>query len=93
MEQVGQRMFVVYIGGRHHRTVREPALDAHANVQLHAEVPLLASAGLVHFEVARLVRVLRGTRRGDDRGVHGRARAHLYSLSLCSTWPTLANSA
>jgi len=34
-------VFVVHVGRRHHSAVRQPALAVHANVQLHAEIPLL----------------------------------------------------
>src|ERR1700709_309155 len=51
-------------------------------MQLHAEVPLLALSRLMHFGVARLVHVLRGTRRTDNRGIHDRAGAAFKTLTL-----------
>lgn len=66
MEQIGQRMLVMHIGRCDHRAVRQAALAVHADVQLHAEVPLLALPGLVHLGVARPVGVLGRTGRADD---------------------------
>src|SRR5215472_9264342 len=50
------------------------------NVELHAEVPALPLARLLHLRVARLARIFRGTRRGNDRCVHDRPRAQQQSL-------------
>ena len=57
-----------------------PTVDA--DVRLHAEVPLLAFAGLAHVRIALLVLVLGRTRRVDDRGVHDRAGADLEALRM-----------
>ncbi len=43
------------------------------NVRFHAEIPLVAFLGLVHFRVALLFLVLGGGWRGDERGIHQRA--------------------
>src|SRR5215469_15680924 len=79
VQQLWQRMLVVYVCGRHDRAMSQPALTVHTDVQLHAEIPLLALARLMHFGVTRLLLVLR--RRGctDERGIHNRA-----TLELCS---------
>src|SRR5688572_32079965 len=53
-----------------------------SDMQLHAEVPLLTLAGLVHLGIALLVGVLRRTGCADDRGVHDRAGAHLHAVGL-----------
>ena len=45
-----------------------------ADVQLHAEIPVAAVAGLLHLGVARCARVLGRTLRRDDGGVHDRSR-------------------
>lgn len=64
-------MFVMHVGRRDHGAVRQAALAACTNVQLHAEIPLLTLAGLVHLGVARLVRALGRAGRTNDAGVHG----------------------
>ena len=82
VQQIGQRMLVVHVGGRDDGAVRQARLAVYADVQLHAEVPLLPLAGLVHLRVALLVGILRRTGRTDDRGVHDRAGANLQSVGL-----------
>ena len=51
-------------------------------MQLHAEIPLLAFAGLVHVVVARLVGVPGRTGRGDDGGIHDGAGIDLQAALL-----------
>jgi hypothetical protein len=60
VQQIGQRVLVVHVGGRDHRAVSHAPVAVHADVQLHAEVPLLALAGLVHLRVALPIGVLGG---------------------------------
>ena len=50
--------------------VHQPRVGVHANVRLHAEVPLVALLGLVHLRVPLAVLVLGGAGRGDQGGVH-----------------------
>ena len=69
VQQIGQRVLVVHVGGRDHRAVHQAALAVHADVQLHAEVPLPTLLGLVHLGVAGVVGVLGRARRSDDGGV------------------------
>ena len=59
--------------GRPNRKADAPPVGA--DVQLHAEVPVLALAGLLHLGVARRGRVLGRTRRRDDGRVHDGSRA------------------
>jgi hypothetical protein len=75
-----QRVLVMYVDRRDHgRCVRQPRWAVHANVYLHAEVPLLAFAGLMHLGIALLVGVLGRAGRADDRGVYDRAGTHLQA--------------
>ena len=82
MQQVRQRVLVVDVGCDNHRAVSQPRATVHADVHLHAEVPLPTLARLVHLGVARLVGVLGRTRRADDGGVHDRAGADLHAPCL-----------
>ncbi len=82
MQQIRQRMFVMHVGRRHHRAVCQPALAGHPDVQLHAEVPLLALAGLVHLRVACLVGILGRAGRANDGGVHDGAGIDLEAAGL-----------
>ena len=54
----------------------------HADVRLHAEVPLIALPGLVHFRITSLVSILGGAGRMNDRGIHDRARTQAQTLML-----------
>lgn len=82
MEQVRQGMFVVHIGRRDHRAVGQAGLAVHTDVQLHAEIPLLALAGLAHLGVARLVCILGGAGCANDGGVHDGAGVDLEASCL-----------
>jgi hypothetical protein len=82
MQQLRQRMFVMHVGRREHRAVHQAALAVHPDMQLRAEVPLLAFAGLVHLRVARLLLILRRARRADDRGVHDGAALQRHAAGL-----------
>lgn len=69
MQQFRQRMVVVHVGRRDHRAMCQAALTIDPNVQLHAEMPLLSFARLMHLGVARLLLVFRlaGGRRSTSR--------------------------
>jgi hypothetical protein len=45
-------MFVVHVGRRGNHRVNQLGLAVHANVRLHAEVPLVTLLGLVHLRIA-----------------------------------------
>jgi hypothetical protein len=46
MQQIGQWVYVMYVGGCDHGAVRQATLAVHADVQFHAEIPLLALAAI-----------------------------------------------
>ena len=74
VQQLRQLGDVGYAGsGRSHR-MDDTAL-IRSDVQLHAEVPVLALVGLLHLGVASRTGVLGRTRRRDDGGVHDGSRA------------------
>src|SRR5665213_3301730 len=54
---------------RRHR-VDNRRLAVHADMRLHAEIPLIAFFGLMHLGVARAIFVLGRGWGGDDRRVH-----------------------
>jgi hypothetical protein len=60
----------------------QSTLAVHADVQLHAKVPLLAFARLVHLRVARIAIIHGGTGRTNDGGVHDGACVDLEAASL-----------
>lgn len=80
-------MFVLHVGHRDHRAVGQSGLAVHADVQSHAEVPLLDFAGLVHFGVSGFVRVLGRAGRVDDDA------DSTLKLRAGSSRPTRANRA
>ena len=61
-------MFVMHVGGGDRCAVHQAGTAVHADAHVHAEMPLLALAGLVLIGITRLIGVLRRTRRSDDRG-------------------------
>ena len=72
----------MHVCSRYHRAVRQPGVLVHAYLQRHAEVPLLALAGLVHLRIACTAVVLGGAGRGDDGGFHDGAGADLQAAGL-----------
>ncbi len=56
------------------------AIDA--DMRLHAEIPLVALAGLMHRGIARLAGILGRGWRMDDRGVDNRAGRDLQPVRL-----------
>jgi len=72
---------IAHVGRCRGHRVHQTRLHIHANVGLHAEVPLLLLLRLVHGRIALPVFVLRRGRRRDDRGVHDRALAQEQALA------------
>ena len=72
----------MHIGGGDHRAVSQPRLAVHADVQLHAKVPLFAFARLVHLGVARLGCVLGGAGRTNNGRIHDGAGVDLQAPGL-----------
>jgi len=54
--------------------VHKARMNVHANVRLHAKVPLVALFGLMHIGVSLALVVLGRSGRSDQRGVHHGAR-------------------
>ena len=82
VQQVRDAVLVMLVGGRGDYRVDQLGLAVHANVRLHAEVPLITLLGLVHLRVTRLVLVLGRGRRTDDRRIHDGAGRDLHPLGL-----------
>lgn len=92
MQQFWQGVLAMHVGGRDHGAVGRPALVAHADMQLHAEAPLLALAGLVHLGVAGRLLVLGRARGADEGGIQDGAVVDFEVRLRCSR-PNFANSA
>ena len=60
--------------------MNQSRFSVHADVRLHAVMPLVAFLGLVHLRVALAAGVLGRTGRCDDGGVHDGAHAHQQTL-------------
>ena len=69
MQQVGQAGRIVHIGGRRHHRMNDLGPAVHADMRLHAEVPLSALLRLVHVGVTHAVSVLGRGRCTDDRSI------------------------
>ena len=82
VQQVGDLLDVGLVGRGGGDRVHQTAGSVHRDVRLHAEVPLVALLGLVHFRVAFTLPVLGGTRRRDDGGVHDAALPEQQALAL-----------
>ena len=70
------------VGGRDAGAMDQASLAAGADVQLHADVPLVALLGLVHLRVAALLLVLGRGRRGNQGGIDN---SRLRSLGRATT--------
>ena len=64
---------IVGIGRRCRDRMHQARVSVHANVRLHAKVPLVALLGLVHLRVALAFVVLGGAGRCNQGGIHHRA--------------------
>ena len=82
VQQIRQWVLVMHVGGRDNRAMAQSRLAVHTNVQLHAEVPLLPFAGLVHLGVSGFVGILRRAGCADDGGVHDGAGIDLDAARL-----------
>src|SRR5207248_8837069 len=60
--------------------IRTLSAAVHAQMRLHAEIPLVSFLRLVHLGVARLFGILGRRRRIDDRSIDNRAGGHLQPL-------------
>ena len=72
----------MYVGGRENGAVRHAQLTVRTNMQLHAEIPLLTLADLVHLGIPCLVGVLGGAWGVDDGGIHDGAGVDLGASRL-----------
>ena len=82
MQQVGQLLAVMYVAGGNARAVDQAAVAVHADVQLHAKVPLVALLALVHLRIA-LPRCVLGRGRGRDQcRIDNRAPGELHAVGL-----------
>ena len=73
---------VVDIGWRNIDGMDDLFFAIHANVALHAKIPLVSLFGLMHLGIASLVVILRRRRCGNDRGVDDRAITDFNPLLL-----------
>src|SRR5882724_11830036 len=62
--------------------MHRPAVDIRADMDLHAEVPLIAFLGLVHLRVAFALGILGRTRCMDDRRIYHRPLRHQQPLAF-----------
>ena len=67
-------------GCRGRDSVHQARIRVHADMRLHAEVPLIAFSGLVHLRVALAIAVLGGTGRRNQCSVDGRALPERQTL-------------
>ena len=77
MKEIGQDRGVMDVGSDGHYGVYHLGFAVDAYMSLHAEVPLMAFAHLMHVWIALLVPVLRRRRGIDDGGVDDRALSDL----------------
>ena len=82
VKKSGDCLTVVNIGWRNLDGMDDLLFAIHANVALHAKIPLVSLFGLMHLGIAFLVVILRRRRRGNDRGVDDRAITDFNPLLL-----------
>src|SRR6516225_3939860 len=81
-QQIGQFADVRSIGGGHPHAMHRPAVDIRADMDLHAEVPLIAFVCLLHLRVTFPFGILGRTGRMDDCGVNHRPLRHQQPFGL-----------
>ena len=72
---------VIDVGRCTDHCMHQPRIGINPNVCLHAEVPLIALLGLMHFGVTLALRVLGRGRRRDDRRINDGAFAQHQALA------------
>ena len=82
VQQVFQHLAVVHIGSGRDRGVDQFAPAVHADMQFHAEVPLVALLGVAHLRITLALFVLGRACGIDDGGIHNRATADLQAVLL-----------
>ena len=82
MEKIGQDGGVMNVRRGRHYGMNDLGLAVHADVGLHAEVPLIPLTCLMHVRIALLVLVLGGRRGIDDGGIDNRALGDLDALGF-----------
>lgn len=82
MEQVRQYLGIVDIGRCGDNGVDKLSPTVDTDVRLHAEVPLIALAGLPHLRIALFLFILGGTRRADDAGIDNGTSGYLQAILL-----------
>ena len=79
VQQLRYRGQIVHMGGRGDQTVHQPRHHVPADVQLHAEIPVVARARLVHLRIPGFLLILgRGGGR-DQRGIYDSTLAQAQS--------------
>lgn len=82
LQQMRQGLAVMHIGSGECHRMDELDLAVRPNVRLHAEMPLIALLGLLHFGVARFLLVLGRGWGADDGGVHNRPLGNLEAAPV-----------
>ena len=86
-----RRLGIVDIGRSSHQGMDAAGTGIHADVDLHAEMPLVALLGLVHLRVAPTLRVLGRGRGPDNGGIHDAPPCIIRPAAsrLCLTWANI----
>jgi hypothetical protein len=82
VEQLGSSCEVVHIGRSGLHRVDQTALGIDPNVDFHAEVPLVAFLGLVHFWIPLAPLDFRGGWRSNQGGINDRGLLHGHASGL-----------
>lgn len=82
MQQVRYLMAVMHVRRCDAGTMDQTGFAIRANMQLHAEVPLVALLGLMHLGVAGFLFILGRGRDSDQRGIDNRAAGDLDTIGL-----------
>lgn len=80
VKEIGEHRTVVHVCRASTNGMDEATLGIHADVCLHAEVPLIPLLRLMHLGVVFPPRVLRARRSSDDRRIHDRSLPHEKTL-------------
>ena len=80
VEKIVDDLAVVRVGRRCNHGMNDTGAAIHADMGLHAEIPLIALLGLVHLGVTRAGLVFGRGRRVDDRRIQDGAAADRHTL-------------
>ena len=79
VQEIAELFAIMHVRRRRYDGMDDFLFAVHADMRLHAEVPLVALLGRVHLGISFFVFIFRRTRRMNDARIHNRAAGYLHA--------------